>query len=57
MIFLSIGLGPLAVVIPLTTAYPVVAILLRRLWVEERSSFPQKFAVGLALFGALLASV
>lgn len=56
-IFLSIGLGPIAVVIPLTTAYPVVAILVRRFWMEERLSFPQKFAVGLALLGALLASV
>jgi drug/metabolite transporter (DMT)-like permease len=56
-IFLAIGLGPIAVVIPLTTAYPVVAILVRRFWMEERLSFPQKFAIGLALLGAFLASV
>jgi drug/metabolite transporter (DMT)-like permease len=56
-IFLAIGLGPIAVVIPLTTAYPVVAILVRRFWMEEQLSFPQKFAIGLALLGAFLASV
>jgi len=56
-IFLAIGLGPIAVVVPLTTAYPVVAILVRRFWMDERLSFPQKFAIGLALLGAFLASV
>jgi drug/metabolite transporter (DMT)-like permease len=45
------------VVVPLTTAYPVVAILVRRFWMEERLSLPQKVAVGLALFGAFLASL
>src|SRR3990170_3286832 len=54
-IFLAIGLGPLAVVVPLTTAYPVVAILVRRFWMDERMSLPQKFAVGLAMVGAALA--
>lgn len=56
-IFLAIGLGPVAVVVPLTTAYPGVAILVRRLWMAERMSFPQKVAVGLAMFGAVLASL
>lgn len=55
-IFLAIGLGPIAVVVPLTTAYPIVAILVRRFWMDERLSLPQKFAVGLALLGAFLTS-
>ncbi len=56
-IFLAIGLGPIAIVVPLTTAYPVVAILVRRFWMDERMTFPQKFAVGLAVIGAALASL
>ena len=56
-IFLAIGLGPLAVVVPLTTAYPVVAILFRRFWMEERMTRAQKIAVGLAILGAALVSV
>lgn len=56
-IFLAIGLGPIAVVVPLTTAYPIVAILVRRFWMDERLSLPQKFAVGLALLGAFLTSL
>ncbi|TLZ75236.1 MAG: hypothetical protein E6K14_01650, partial [Methanobacteriota archaeon] len=56
-IFLAIGLGPLAVVVPLTTAYPMVAILVRRLWMDERMTLPQKFAVGLAMLGAVLAAL
>ncbi len=56
-IFLAIGLGPIAIVVPLTTAYPVVAILVRRFWMDERMTRPQKFAVGMAMLGALLASL
>ena len=56
-IFLAIGLGPVAIVVPLTTAYPVVAILVRRFWMDERLTFPQKFAIGLAILGGLLASL
>jgi drug/metabolite transporter (DMT)-like permease len=56
-IFLAIGLGPVAVVVPLTTAYPGVAILVRRLWMAERLTFPQKVAIGLAMLGAALASL
>ncbi len=56
-IFLAIGLGPLAVVVPLTTAYPMVAILVRRFWMDERMTLPQKFAVGLAMLGAVLAAL
>ena len=56
-IFLAIGLGPLAVVVPLTTAYPVVAILFRRYWMEEQMTRAQKLAVGLALVGAALVSL
>ena len=56
-IFLAIGLGPIAIVVPLTTAYPVVAILVRRFWMEERMTLPQKLAVALALLGAALASL
>ncbi|HEY7588572.1 MAG TPA: EamA family transporter [Thermoplasmata archaeon] len=56
-IFLAIGLGPLAVVVPLTTAYPIVAIAVRRFWMEERMTLPQKIAVGLAIVGAALASL
>ncbi len=56
-IFLAIGLGPIAVVVPLTTAYPVVAIGVRRFWIGEQMTFPQKAAVGLAVFGAALASL
>jgi drug/metabolite transporter (DMT)-like permease len=56
-IFLAIGLGPLAIVVPLTTAYPVVAILFRRWWHEERLTGAQKIAVGLALVGAALAGL
>jgi drug/metabolite transporter (DMT)-like permease len=56
-IFYAIGLGPLAVVVPLTTAYPVIAILFRRWWHEERMTRAQKLAVGLALVGAALAGL
>jgi drug/metabolite transporter (DMT)-like permease len=56
-IFLAIGLGPIAVVVPLTTAYPVVAILFRRFWSEERMTRAQKVAVGLAIVGAALVSL
>ncbi len=56
-IFLAIGLGPLAVVVPLTTAYPIVAILFRRYWMEEELTRAQKIAVGLALVGAALVSL
>ena len=56
-IFLAIGLGPLAVVVPLTTAYPVVAILFRRYWMSEEMTRTQKVAVGLALLGAALVSL
>ena len=55
--YVAIGLGPLAVVVPLTTAYPMVAILVRRLWMEERMSLAQKVAVGFSMLGALLASL
>ncbi len=56
-IFLAIGLGPLAVVVPLTTAYPIVAILFRRYWMEEEMTRAQKVAVGLAIIGAALVSL
>ncbi len=56
-IFLAIGLGPIAVVVPLTTAYPVVAIAVRRYWMDEEMALAQKVAVGLALFGAALATL
>lgn len=56
-IFLAIGLGPLAIVVPLTTAYPVVAILFRRFWMEEELTRAQKIAVGLAIVGAALVSL
>jgi bacterial/archaeal transporter family protein len=56
-IFLAIGLGPIAIVVPLTTAYPVVAILVRRFWMDERMTLPQKAAVVLAFAGAVLASL
>ena len=55
-IFLAIGLGPLAIVVPLTTAYPIVAILFRRFWMEEQMTRAQKIAVGLAIVGAALVS-
>ena len=56
-IFLAIGLGPVAIVVPLTTAYPVVAILVRRFWMDERLTFPQKIAIGLAILGGLLTTL
>src|SRR5438445_382787 len=56
-IFLAIGLGPIAIVVPLTTGYPIVAILVRRFWMDERLTFPQKFAIGLAMVGAFLAAL
>ena len=56
-ILLAIGLGPVAIVVPLTTAYPVVAILVRRFWMDERLTLPQKFAVGLAMLGAVFAAL
>src|SRR5256712_8106191 len=56
-IFLAVGLGPVAIVVPLTTAYPVVAILVRRLWMDERMTMPQKVAVAFAIVGAALASL
>jgi drug/metabolite transporter (DMT)-like permease len=55
--YLAIGMGPLAVVVPLTTAYPLVAILFRRLWHAERMTRPQTAAVACALLGALLVSL
>src|SRR3989441_4687554 len=51
-IFLAIGLGPIAIVVPLTTAYPIVAILVRRFWVGERLTLPPKCAVGLPMVWA-----
>ena len=42
---------------PLTTTYPVVAILFRRYWMSEEMTRAQKVAVGLALLGAALVSV
>src|SRR5207247_9431189 len=45
-IFLAIGLGPIAFVVPLTTAYPIVALLVRRVCMHERLPLPQKFAIG-----------
>src|SRR2546425_1642038 len=39
-IFLAIGLGPIAIVVPLTTAYPIVAILVRRVSTRARPTFP-----------------
>ena len=56
-IFLAIGLGPIAIVVPLTTAYPIVAILVRRFWMDERLTFPQQFAIALAMVGAFLATL
>lgn len=56
-IFFAIGLGPIAVVIPLTTAYPVVAIAVRRFWMEEQMTFAQKVAVSFAVLGAILVSL
>src|SRR5437867_4280523 len=53
----AIGLGPIAIVVPLTTAYPIVAILVRRFWMDERLTFPQKFAIALAMVGAFLATL
>lgn len=55
--YLAIGMGPLAIVVPLTTAYPLVAILYRRLWKAERMSRAQTAAVALALLGAVLVSL
>src|SRR2546428_818182 len=52
-----LGLGPIAIVAPLTTAYPIVAILVRRFWMDERLTFPQKFAIALAMVGAFLATL
>src|SRR5439155_1401113 len=48
-IFLAIGLGPIAIVVPLTTAYPIVAILVRRFWMCDRLTFPQKCALVFAV--------
>src|SRR3989454_1640874 len=53
-IFLAIGLGPIAIVVPLTTAHPIVALLVRRFWEDERLPLPPKFAIGLPMGGALL---
>src|SRR2546426_9897410 len=53
-IFLAIGLGPIAIVVPLTTAYPIVAILVRRVWVGQGVAVPPQFAIGLAMGGGLL---
>src|SRR3989454_12079911 len=56
-IFLAIGLGPIAIVVPLTTAYPIVAILVRRWWMGERATLPHKVSIGLAMVGAFLATL
>src|SRR2546426_288361 len=53
-IFLAIGLGPIAIVVPLTTAYPIVAILVRRVLVDEGRTFPPKVSVRLVGGGAFL---
>ena len=45
------------IVVPLTTAYPVVAILVRRFWMDERLTLPETFAVGLAMLGAVFAAL
>src|SRR5437667_120693 len=45
------------IVVPLTTAYLIVAILVRRFWMDERLTFPQKFAIALAMVGAFLATL
>lgn len=55
--YLAIGMGPLAIVVPLTTAYPLVAILYRRVWKAERMSRVQTAAVALAFLGAVLVSL
>lgn len=56
-IFLAIGLGPIAVVVPLTTAYPIVAIGVRHVWKQERLTRSQKVAVALAVVGAFLVTL
>ena len=56
-IYRASGLGPVAVVVPLSTVDPIVAILFRRYWMEEEMTRAQKFAVGLALVGAALVSL
>src|SRR2546426_3013567 len=56
-IFLAIGLGPIAIVVPLTTAYPIVAILVRRFWMDERLTFPRKFAICPASVRSFLATL
>src|SRR5256712_2870978 len=50
-IFLAIGLGPIAIVVPLTTAYPIVAILVRRVWVGQGGPFPPELSVGSPMGG------
>jgi len=44
-------------VIPVTTAYPLVAILFRRFWMAERMTRLQTAAVAMSLVGALLVSL
>src|SRR3989442_5929829 len=41
-IFLAIGLLPIAIVVPLTTAYPIVAVLVWRISMDERVTLSQK---------------
>src|SRR3989475_7649994 len=55
-IFLAIGLGPIAIVVPLTTAYPIVAILVRRFLVGEGLTLPQQLSIGLPMVGGFLAA-
>ncbi|HKZ90486.1 MAG TPA: EamA family transporter [Thermoplasmata archaeon] len=55
--YLAIGMGPIGVVIPVTTAYPLVAILFRRFWMAERMTRLQTAAVAMSLVGALLVSL
>ncbi|HZY71046.1 MAG TPA: EamA family transporter [Thermoplasmata archaeon] len=56
-LLLAIGSGPVAVVVPLSAVYPVLTVGIRRFAVGERLSGPQKLAVGMAIFGAVLAGI
>ncbi|MFN7112861.1 MAG: EamA family transporter [Alphaproteobacteria bacterium] len=57
MYFFALKSGPVATIVTLTALYPVVAILLARVFLKEKLNRLQWLAVGCALCAALLLAV
>ena len=52
--FSALAVGPASVIITLTALYPVVSVLLARIFLKESVSRTQWFAVGMAVAGVAL---